>query len=52
MCVQLPNFLSIKKRWLDQLNMDETDEEQLCEVCFKHCPPSNILKGMMGQPPA
>ena len=41
-------FFECQKKWLDQLNVEETDEEQLCEVCFKHCPPFNVLKGMMG----
>ena len=39
-------------KWLDQLNMEETDDDQLCKARFKHCPHFNVLMGMMGQPPA
>ena len=37
-----------QKKWLDQLNMEETDEDQHSEACFKHCPPFNTLKCMAG----
>ena len=47
----IAHIFECQKKWLDQFNMEETDEDQHCEACFKHCSPFNILKGMAGQPP-
>ena len=48
----IAQFFECQNKWLDQLNMEETDDDQLCKACFKHCPPFNVLMGMMGRPPA
>ena len=48
----IAQFFECQKKWLDQLNVEETDEDQLCEMCFKHYQPFNVLKGMTGRPPA
>ena len=46
----IAQFFEHQKKWLDQFNIEETEEDQHCEVCFKHCPPFSILKGMAVQP--